>query len=117
MGEFEVNDYEPKATTRERCLNDAKKCVCGNRNKQYGHPEDNFTLIADLWTTYLHEHMYDPRCELQAADVANMMCLFKLGRITTSPSGGTYDSYVDLAGYAACGAEIISDRKVDGGNK
>lgn len=110
-----TNDEEQWRTDRERCLNDAKKCVCGDRDKQYGCPEDNFTLIADLWTTYLHEHMYDPKCELQPVDVANMMCLFKLGRITTSPNGGTYDSYVDLAGYAACGAEIISNVKGDGG--
>lgn len=99
-------DDEYRTSTREEVLNDAKKCICGDRDRQYGAPENNFTIIADLWTTYLHEHMYSPKCELKPVDVANMMCLFKLGRITTSHNGGTYDSYVDLAGYAACAAEV-----------
>lgn len=33
-----------------------------------------------------------------------MMCLLKVARIRSG--GGTGDSFVDLAGYAACGAEI-----------
>ena len=37
-------------------------------------------------------------------DVAMMMALLKVARIK---AGGTDDSFVDLAGYAACGAEIF----------
>lgn len=93
---------------RSEMLDKAKETVCGHREQDYGTPEDNFGIIAEYWNTYL---MYrDGR--LTAVDVANMMCLFKIGRITTGT--GTEDSYIDLAGYAACGAEIATDRKEGG---
>lgn len=34
-----------------------------------------------------------------------LMALLKIARVGTSFVGGTADSFVDLAGYAACGAE------------
>jgi hypothetical protein len=46
--------------------------------------------------------------ELTPADVAAMMILMKVSRITTSP--GKEDNWVDIAGYAACGAEVTDDR-------
>ena len=41
-----------------------------------------------------------------------MMALLKIARISTGT--GTDDSFVDLAGYAACGAEINSASKTNG---
>ena len=97
---------------REQCLDDAMKCVCGDRDEQYGSPEDNFWIIAQYWNAYLKgQALKTPDNAvtiLNSTDVANMMMLFKLGRLTTSPGDGTYDTYVDVAGYAACGAEITS---------
>ena len=85
--------------TREEILDTAKSIVCGERQDQYGNPEDNFERIADLWGAYLN-------CDvmLQAADVANMMILLKIARIATGT--GKDDNWVDIAGYAACGGEI-----------
>ncbi|MCD8354170.1 MAG: DUF6378 domain-containing protein [Clostridiales bacterium] len=85
--------------TREECLTKAKECVCGGRETDYGRPEDNFAVIARLWSTYLD-------CEIDNLDVANMMILQKMGRITSGTA--TADSYVDIAGYAACGCEIAT---------
>ena len=34
-----------------------------------------------------------------------MMALLKIARIGSSLEDGTVDSYIDLAGYAACGGE------------
>ena len=82
---------------REEILNEAKKCVCGQRKQDYGTPENNFRLIANLWRIYL-EH------DVTALDVAMMMAMLKIARIRTG--GGSGDSFVDLAGYAACGGEI-----------
>lgn len=82
---------------RDELLEAAKKCVCGERQDQYGTPENNFAIIANLWSTYIG-------CDITAGDVAMMMALLKIARIKTGV--GTDDSYVDLAGYAACGAEI-----------
>lgn len=85
---------------RERILREAKDNICGQREQDYGSPENNFQLIADLWTDYLGE-------KVSSVDVAMMMCLLKIARIKNG--GGTGDSFVDLAGYAACGGEIWHD--------
>jgi len=90
---------------RAEILDKAKEMVTGQREQDYGSPEDNFNIIAEYWMTYLVA-IFKARdtVELTADDVANMMCLFKLARITTGT--GTADSYIDLAGYAACGGEL-----------
>ena len=31
-------------------LKAAAECVCGSREEDYGSPEDNFAVIAALWT-------------------------------------------------------------------
>lgn len=85
---------------REDILEQAKICVCGHRQHDYGSPEDNFARIAKLWKAYLD-------VELDAKDVAIMMALLKVARIK---AGGTIDSAVDLAGYAACAGEIFSEK-------
>ena len=82
---------------RAEILDTAKTCVCGQREQDYGSPEDNFQEIADLWASYLDEN-------ITAIDVAMMMALLKIARIKTGTA--TEDSFVDLAGYAACGGEI-----------
>lgn len=94
--------------TREECLSAAKKSVCGEREQDYGSPEDNFRTIANLWSAYLLAKP-DPG-DILPADVAAMMALLKIARISTSPAEA--DSWVDLAGYAACGAEIETGRRV-----
>ena len=34
---------------REDILDMAKTCVCGDREQDYGSPENNFDTIAKLW--------------------------------------------------------------------
>lgn len=91
--------------TRTEILQEADECVNGQREQDYGSPEDNFTTIADFWNTYLRAS-YDSGFELGPKDVAVMMALLKIARIAAG--GGSGDSYVDLAGYAACAGEIWS---------
>lgn len=84
--------------TRKEILTEAEKCVCNDRNRQYGEPENSFSDIAKLWSAYTD-------VDLGAEDVAIMMCLFKIARL----KGSCYeskDSWIDLIGYAACGGEI-----------
>lgn len=112
-----------ESTSREDILDKAKECVCGQREQDYGSPESNFQLIADLWNGYLgntlskekrdfekelgvthkHKELSVP-WEISAMDVSMMMALLKIARIRNG--GGSGDSFVDLAGYAACGGEI-----------
>lgn len=93
-------DEEP--SSRRDILRCAEKCVCGKREQDYGTPESNFQLIADLWNGYLG--FTDPGDKVKPMDVAMMMGLMKIARIRNG--GGSGDSFVDLAGYAACGGEI-----------
>lgn len=99
---------EPVKWARAQILDAAKQCVCGGRDRQYGSPEDNFRLIAALWAPYLHARRKDHGglLRLDPEDIAAMMVLFKIARIAT----GRYsaDSWIDTAGYAACGGEIGS---------
>ena len=88
--------------TRADILEEAKKCVCTDREAQYGSPENNFGLIAAYWRTYLGVY-------ISPSDVAMMMALLKIARIKTGV--GTDDSFVDLAGYAACGGELNTTSK------
>lgn len=91
--------------TRADILKAAERCVCTDRNQQYGEPEDNFRIISMLWSVYLCARgMEQP---LGAADVGAMMALFKLGRIATG--GNKADNFIDLAGYAACAGEISTE--------
>lgn len=85
--------------TRAEILDKAKECVCGQREQDYGKPEDNFQVIADLWSVY-------KGTPFTASDVSMMMALMKIARIKTGAS--TDDCFVDLAGYAACGGEIMA---------
>lgn len=95
-------------TERERCLNVAKRIVCTDRNEQYGEPEDNFDVIADYWAAYLNSK-YKVGVPLDPGDVAHMMVLFKMGRITTAKAYKD-DNYIDMAGYAACAMECAANK-------
>lgn len=87
--------------TRKEILNTAVSCVCGAREEQYGPPEDNFNRIALYWTLHLG---LDADTALTAQDVAIMMMLLKIARAETGV--GSDDTFVDIAGYAACAGEI-----------
>ena len=91
---------------RKECLDDAIRHTTGQRQEDYGTPEDNFGRIAKLWSAY------DGRVSFTAVDVAMMLALLKIAR--SKASIAHFDNYVDLAGYAACAAEIASEAvKID----
>ena len=54
-------------------LDEAKQTITGERQDQYGAPEDSFSRIAAYWTTYLGR-------PVSALDVAHLMALMKLAR-------------------------------------
>lgn len=88
--------------TRPEILAAAEKCVCGDREQDYGSPEDNFSTIANLWIDYLAGKGIP--ADISAVDVAAMLALLKIGRIASGHAKA--DNWIDLAGYAACGGEI-----------
>lgn len=93
---------------RKNILEEAVRCVCTDRNQQYGEPEDNFRVIAELWNVYIRKRCVGEGADVCVAadDVAHMMILFKLGRAVTAETPSK-DTYIDIAGYAACAGGMI----------
>ena len=108
---YEVIEEEKEKHTRASILNEAKRCVCGQREQDYGSPENNFRLIASLWEPYIRTRCVKDGADvsIRPEDVAMLMALLKIARICSGT--GTADSFVDLAGYTACGGEIAGGRK------
>ena len=86
---------------RKEILDKATEMVCGHREQDYGSPENNFDIIAKLWTAYFGH-------EFSAVDVAMAMVLLKAARIKSGTM--TEDSFMDGAGYFACGGEIATGK-------
>lgn len=97
---------------RKEILEAARKCVCCQREQDYGSPEDNFATIAHLWTAYLSKKLIHT---IEPLDVAMMMALLKIAR--TCSGNVVIDNFIDLAGYAACGGEIAAGIEMRGGEK
>lgn len=97
---------DPKMSCRETVLEEAKRCICQDRQNQYGAPEDSFFTIANFWSTYLAGEG-KLKCVLSKEDVALMMVLLKVAR--TNGHKHHVDNYVDMAGYAALAAELAQN--------
>ena len=98
---------KPEPWTRQRVLSEAERCVCGNREHEYGVPEDNFDRIAKMWSAYMG-------VEFNPVDVSMFMVMLKVARIKSG--GGTMDSFVDGCGYFSCGGEIFA-RNMESGER
>jgi len=85
---------------RQEVIRQVEAAVMSDRNADYAPPEENFQRIADLWNIYL-----DGRCGLTPYDTAIMMVLVKVARSMASPH--LIDHLVDIAGYAACAADVM----------
>ena len=94
--------------TRSELLHAAEVCVCGQREGDYGSPEDNFRVIGELWGTYIKAKCVAAPADvcINPEDVAALMGLLKIARIASGR--GKDDNWTDLAGYAACGGELES---------
>lgn len=83
---------------RVEALREAARIIAGDRDAQYGGPEDNFNRIATVWTMLFGY-------KFTAEDVAMAMVGLKMARYA-SKSGFQADTWVDIAGYAGCGYEV-----------
>ncbi len=90
---------------RKEVLGEVGKCVLQDRNVDYGAPEDSFSDIAARWTIYLKRRKLIEQ-DITPADVAVMMIDLKLARIAANIA--KVDNWIDAAGYAVCGAEVMS---------
>ncbi len=71
-------------------LAEAESLVHGNRNADYGHPLQDFSRTAKMWSAILG-------CEVTAEQVGLCMIAVKISRHCNKAK---LDNLVDIAGYA-----------------
>lgn len=82
---------EPQTITAE-----AEAAAYGDRQDDYGHPRQNLTRTAVLWTGLLQHKLAEGE-HITPEDVARLHIAGKLSRDVNAP---TRDNRVDIAGYA-----------------
>lgn len=82
----------PADTDTEDILEEALRITSGDRNNQYGPPDQDFQRTAAMWSAM-------KGVEFEAREVAMFMILLKLSRETHQKKR---DNSVDIAGYARC---------------
>jgi hypothetical protein len=87
-----------KNPARVEALREAARLISGERDAQYGSPDQNFNRIARIWSVVLGINVTEE-------DVAMCMVGLKMARYA-SKSGFQPDTWVDIAGYAGCGYEV-----------
>lgn len=90
-------------------IDEARKIINGERDVQYGGPEENFSRIADIWTI-----LFDRKFTTE--DVAMAFVATKLARFASN-SGFQPDTWIDIIGYGACGYEVAHKLYEDGEEK
>lgn len=88
---------------RVEALREAARIISGERNKEYGGPEENFSRTAQIWSVIMG-------INFTAEDVAMMMVGLKVARYANR-GGFQPDTWIDIAGYAGCGFEVGSVEK------
>jgi Domain of unknown function (DUF6378) len=89
-------------------LEDAATMIGSTKEIEYGPPGPHFRRVAIGWSLIVG-------ATVTAEQVARMMVWLKIDRAGGS-SDPSYDTFVDMAGYAALAGELFEDarnRKVD----
>lgn len=81
-------------------LEEANKLVHGDRNADYGHPLDDFSKTAAMWSAILGTHVTPEQVGL-------CMCAVKISRQCNKPK---LDNLVDLAGYAETVNMVLEEK-------
>lgn len=92
-------------TIRERLLLDAAEAT-RERGKSYGPPRDHFARTVGAINAMFAHKLKEP---LTPADWGMFMVLDKIAREQNAPKK---DNLVDVAGYAACVAEIVEQEPI-----
>lgn len=99
---YPIYDANTFAPYEESALQEAQRLVHGDRGATYGHPLDDYTTTAALFTAILG-------APVTAEQAILCMIAVKLSRLTRKPDHR--DSAVDVAGYAECLTMVIAERK------
>lgn len=91
---------------RKALLDEASALITGDRNAQYGDPLQDFRRSAQILNAMGYQNTLNGGTrELTGHDIALIIAAVKMSRISWAP--WKRDSWVDLAGYAACGWENV----------
>ena len=85
---------------RSETLEEAGKLINGDRQADYGTPQENFTRISKGWSVLLET-------DVTPEQVALCMAWVKLARLVNGPH---HDSYVDGCGYIALASELSEEK-------
>lgn len=85
----------------ESVLVEAERLVHGDRQASYGHPIDDFTRTAKMWSAILG-------FPISPEQVGLCMCAVKISRQCNKPKR---DNLVDLAGYAETVHMVIEEKE------
>lgn len=88
---------------RRTILENAITHTCGDRDVEYGPPDQNFANIALLWTDYIGAK-YGAEFALTPEDVAWLNVLQKMARHFHGARKA--DTYEDAAAFAAIAGEV-----------
>ena len=91
---------ENKKLEKPNILRIAESLVYGDREKSYGHPREDFTRIASMWSVLL-------KTTVTPEQVIMCMIALKLSRESNSHKE---DNIVDIAGYAACLEKLLKNQ-------
>lgn len=91
-------------TTPERVqiLEEAASLITGQRQEDYGTPEENFQRMADYANIHFAKNLQN-NTPFTPRQMAEYMILLKMARTINSP---TRDSYVDIGGYAGIAGQL-----------
>jgi hypothetical protein len=81
-------------------LEEANSLVSGDRQSNYGHPLDDFSRTAKMWSAILG-------VEISAEQVGLCMVAVKISRQVNKPKR---DNLVDAAGYSATVQMCVDER-------
>lgn len=96
-------------SVRQMALEEAIRLTVGQRDKEYGSPYVNMSILAGMVRAYLADR------EVTAADMAAINILIKLSRLASNPTHR--DSWIDAAAYAGIGLECALSEKAKNGAK
>lgn len=94
----------------------AHNVVYGRGESEYGHPTENFSCTADMWTAFYRQRVRALKreglsvedFEFTPLDVAQFLIMVKTARLANTPEH--QDSVIDQAGYAATYDRVLTGR-------
>jgi hypothetical protein len=88
---------KPKQTSGSEILLEAHRLVNGPRQKDYGHPADDYQKVSDIFYSITG-------IDLSVSEAILFMVSVKLARLRTNLENDTihHDSLVDALGYLTC---------------